>query len=207
MKSIRRFSFLTILGLLLLFPASVFLCGTERWNVKVCSDPQVKVLFQNTSVASHQLKTAQPTTINTLVHMTVPGPLGLHTPRFTNSQAETNLWEINATLIEYKWENGSGGDSDYHLVLRDGNGNTLVAEIPNPNCLGSTPQPLRSLITQARHDFDAKFSGSAHANGHFQPTNTTVKITGQGFFDRPHASATALNGIEIHPVIKIEFLN
>jgi hypothetical protein len=141
-----------------------------------------------------------------LVNMTVPGPLSLHTPRFTNSQAETNIWEIDGTLIEYKWENASpGGDSDYHLVLRDGQGNTMVAEIPNPNCLGNTPQPLRSLITQARHDFDAKFSGSARANGNFQSTNTKVKITGQGFFDRPHASATAHNGIEIHPVIKIEF--
>ncbi len=207
MKSIRRFSLLTILGLLLAFPGTVFLCGTERWNVKVCSDPQVKVLFQNNSVASHQLKAPVPTTINNLVSMTVPGPLALHTPRFVNSQAETNIWEIDGTLIEYKWENGATGDDDYHLVVRDNNGKTLVAEIPRQSCLSATPQPLRNLIAQARVDLDTKFSGSGQAAGAFRFTNTQVKITGQGFFDRPHASASAPNGIEIHPILKIQFLN
>jgi WD40 repeat protein len=32
----------------------------------------------------------------------VPGPLGLHTPRFMDSEAETTIWEIDATLIDYK---------------------------------------------------------------------------------------------------------
>ena len=32
------------------------------------------------------------------------------TPRFVNSQAETNIWEIDGTLIEYKWENGTDSD-------------------------------------------------------------------------------------------------
>jgi hypothetical protein len=205
MKLSRRLIILPVLSLLVIFPMTALLCGTERWNVKVCSDAQARVLFQNGNIASHQLNATKTTTIDTLTHMTVPGPLGLHTPRFTGSEAETNIWEIEGTLIEYKWENGASGDSDYHLVIRDSQGNTLVAEIPNPNCLGHTPQPLRSDITQARHDFDAKFSGTAHASGTFKFTTTKVKITGQGFFDRPHASASATNGIEIHPIIKIEF--
>jgi hypothetical protein len=131
-----------------------------------------------------------------------PGPLGLHTPRFVNSEAETTIWEINATLIEYKEERGSTGDNDYHLVIRDGQGLTMVAEIPKQNCVSTTPQPLRNMIKQARADFDAHFT----VTGGFTPTSTKVRITGPGFFDRPHASASAPNGIEIHPVIKIEFL-
>lgn len=189
--------------MLLVFPATVFLCGTERWNVKVCKDPQVKVLFQNNTVASHQLKPFVPTTISDLVNLDVPGPLALHTPRFVNSEAETTIYELTATLIEYKEEKGSTGDNDYHLVIRDSSGNSMVAEIPKQNCLANTPEPLRSMIKQARADFNSKFT----VTGGFKPTSTKVRITGQGFFDRPHASASATNGIEIHPVIKIEFLN
>ena len=203
MKLSRRIVVLSFPSLFVIFTATAYLCGTERWNVKVCKDPQVKVLFENNSVASHQLKPFVPTIISHLVGMQVPGQLALHTPRFVNSEAETTIYELNATLIEYKEERGHNGDNDYHLVIRDSSGNSMVAEIPKENCLANTPEPLRSMIRQARADFNSKFT----VTGSFQNTNTKVKITGQGFFDRPHASATATNGIEIHPVMKIEFLN
>jgi hypothetical protein len=207
MKLVRRFAAVSVLSLLVAFPLTAYLCDTERWDVKVCTDPNVKVLFQNNSVTSHQLKPFVPTTINHLIGFSAP-QLALHTPRLVDTEPETTIYRLVATLIEYKWENDpQTGVSDYHLVIRDSQRHSMVAEIPNPNCLAQTPQPLRNMITQARHDFDAKFSGSAHATGSFQPTNMKVRITGQGFFDRPHASASAANGIEIHPVLKIEFLS
>ena len=78
----------------------------------------------------------------------------------------------------------------------------MVAEIPNKNCLDNTPEPLRSQIIKARSDFDAWANGP---NKHFPQK---VRVTGVGFFDTlGHATGTSPNGIELHPVTKIEFMN
>ena len=84
----------------------------------------------------------------------------------------------------------------------------MIAEIPDPGCVADTPEPLKSMIIQARQDFDAHFSGSKKAGGSFKAAHAKVRITGPGLFDRSHGQkGYATNGIEIHPVIKIEFLN
>src|SRR5437763_16835860 len=99
MKLPRRIVVLSFPSLFVIFTATAYLCGTERWNVKVCKDPQVKVLFENISVASHQLTPFVPTTISQLVGMQVPGHLALHTARFVNSAAETTMYDLTDTLI------------------------------------------------------------------------------------------------------------
>jgi hypothetical protein len=110
---------------------------------------------------------------------------------------------IEATLFDYKEEAGAHGDSDYHLAIKDSAGRTVIAEIPKPDCLNNTPEPLKSMITQARSDFDSHFT----ATGSFKTANQKVRITGPGMFDKLHGQkGVAPNGIEIHPVIKIEFL-
>ena len=104
---------------------------------------------------------------------------------------------VNATLTKYKAED----DSDYHLVLSDAAGNTLIAEIPLPGCVGSG-SPFLSKITSARAAFDAKFNPTSS----FQTTSTPVQITGVGMFDFLHGqTGVAPNGIEIHPVLSIVF--
>ena len=202
MKLIRRFSIPIVLGLVVVFPITAFLCGTERWPVKVCKDAQANVLFTNNDISTHNLKPAVSTTIQALRAFPVPGPVGNNTPRF-NAQAETTTWTIEATIFDYKEEAGAHGDNDYHLAIKDSAGRTMIAEIPKPTCLTDTPEPLKSMITQARTDFDAHFT----VTGSFKPTNTKVRITGPGMFDKLHGQkGVAPNGIEIHPVIKIEFL-
>src|SRR5262249_49361530 len=110
---------------------------------------------------------------------------------------ETTLWVINATLTRYKRE----GDSDYHLVLDDGAGHTMIAEIPAPACVGSG-SPFAAGISHARAQFDAVFTVTSS----FKTTNTPVQITGVGMFDFLHGqTGVAPNGIELHPVIDIIF--
>src|SRR4029079_3494069 len=53
---------------------------------------------------------------------------------------ETTVYVVSATLTEYKLET----DSDYHLVLSDGSGHTMIAEIPDPACVGSSSPLLSS---------------------------------------------------------------
>jgi hypothetical protein len=199
---------LAVLALLLILPITVLLCGTERWAIKVCKDNGVTQLFDLTHGdctwtkgrlnCTANLKTPVDTTITAL--QSVPAPLKPRESRI--APTETTIWTIDATLTDYKEEVGKHGDRDYHLALKDASGKTMIAEIPASSCLRQTPEPLRSLITQARADFDSRFN----ATGQFKKTNTRVRVTGVGFFDKLHGQrGLAPNGIEIHPVIKIEF--
>ncbi len=53
---------------------------------------------------------------------------------------ETTVFQVHATLSEYKLE----ADSDYHLVIVDGTSH-MIAEIPDPACVGSTSPLLTSI--------------------------------------------------------------
>jgi|ERR1700730_2233278 len=200
MKNLRRLSIPLTLFLFILLPVTALLCGTERWPVKVCKDTTVKKLFKGQDVAAGNLKTAIPTTIPAL--RSIPAPPSPGNTRV--GPTEATIWIIEATITDYKIEGGAKGDQDYHLALDDGSGRTMIAEIPSSSCLKQTPEPLKSMIKQARADFDAKFT----VTGKFQHADQKVRITGPGMFDRIHGQkGVAPNGIEIHPIIKIEFLN
>lgn len=168
------------------FPQSIFAqCGVERWSVKTGTDPDSGLVNLNapTSVA-----------INTLTARPAPSPIPANN---RVSPTETTLYVINATLTSYKLE----GDSDYHLVLDDGAGHTLIAEIPSPGCVGST-SPFASGISHARAQFDAVYTATTS----FQTANVPVQVTGVGMFDFLHGqTGVAPNGVELHPVIDIIF--
>ena len=160
-------------------------CGVERWSIKTGTDAGAPNI--NTSTISS-------TTIASLVSLSQPSSL----PRNTRlSPTETTVFSIDATLVGYKFES----DSDYHLVIADASGNTMIVEIPSPNCVGDT-SPFSQAITQARAQFDAQFT----ASDHFVNVNVPIKVTGVGFFDTIHGqTGVAPNGIELHPVLAIDF--
>src|SRR5207253_2126032 len=93
------------------------------------------------------------------------------------------------------------GDSDYHLVLQDTAGTTMISEIPSPSCVSGGPWAGR--IQAARTAFDAKLTASTS----FQTANLPVNIEGAGFFDMPHGqTGIAPNGIELHAILSICFV-
>jgi len=92
-------------------------------------------------------------------------------------------------------------DSDYHMVLTDAAGRTMIAEIPSPNCVGPG-STLAAGIAHARAQFDAMFTATTA----FQTVNIPVQITGVGFFDYLEGQeGLAPNGVELHPIIDILF--
>ena len=110
---------------------------------------------------------------------------------------ETTEWVLNATLTLYKLES----DSDYHLVLQDANGLTMIVEIPSPSCVGAG-SPFLAGITNARNEFNARFTATTS----FQTANIPVQIKGVGMFDFLHGqTGVAPNGIELHPVLDVIF--
>jgi hypothetical protein len=160
-------------------------CGVERWSVKTGTDADVGKVNLSSSTSN---------TIVTMRGWPTPSTIPANN---RISPYETTVWVLNATLTQYKLES----DSDYHLVLSDASGNTLIAEIPLPACVGSG-SPFLAGITNARNEFNARFTPT----GSFQTANIPVKITGVGMFDFLHGqTGVAPNGIELHPVLDIVF--
>lgn len=160
-------------------------CGVERWSVKTGTDADAgKITLQSTT----------PTSIASLDALTAPSSL----PANNRVQpTETTVFRLAATLTEYKLE----ADSDYHLVLNDGAGHTMIAEIPDPACVGSG-SPLLTSVQKARSEFDARYTPT----GSFQTANVPVSVTGVGFFDFLHGqTGVAPNGIELHSVLDVQF--
>jgi hypothetical protein len=162
-------------------------CGVERWSVKTGTDANARLVNLNSAI---------PTTIGSLRALPTPKTL----PASTRIQpTETTVFTLNATLVEFALEN----DSDYHVVIADANGNTMITEIPAPKCVGAA-SPFASDISAARAAFDGRFVVTTS----FQKANIPVQITGVGFFDSLHGQAgVAPNGIELHPVLDIKIGN
>ena len=160
-------------------------CGVERWPVKTGTDLDAGLINLSSPTA---------TTISSLSSISAPGTL----PDNQRVQpTETTLWVLNATLKKFVL----AYDSDYHIVLTDSAGRTMIAEIPSPNCVGPG-SPLAAGIAHARAQFDAVFTATTA----FQTVDIPVQITGVGFFDYLEGQeGIAPNGIELHPVVDIIF--
>src|SRR5512146_590888 len=123
--------------------ASTGSCGVERWSVKTGTDADVGLV---------NLSASQSNDIVTMRSWTAPNPIPANN---RVAPYETTVWVLDATLTEYKLEN----DSDYHLVIKDASGNTMIAEIPDPACVGAG-SPFAADIQNARAQFDAKYTAS-----------------------------------------------
>ncbi len=178
-----------------------------RWDVKTGADAaakQIKTTPSQTTIA--QLRSAK-------------APKNWP-PKVRVNGVETTVWELpktEATLVGYKHEQ----DGDYHLVLSDPHGATMIAEIPDPNSVDPA-SPYLGQITAARRAFDDRFGFQLQALDAITPSDATaqpdmsapmivhvsvpVTVTGIGFFDFIHGQAgVAPNGVELHPVLSVAF--
>ena len=112
----------------------------ERWVVKTAADADAQGM-------TGQAPT--PTTIAALTALPVPAVLPLDG---RSDGAEKTVWQLTATLQAF----GREADGDYHLVIADAQGNTMVAEIPNPGDF-SAPSHFAAQITSTRTAFDSHF--------------------------------------------------
>lgn len=166
-------------------PAPALECGIERWSVKTGTDATA------TQVATG---VAVPTSVANMG--SIPAPSSLP-PTSRVSPVETTVYAIDARLTQYRLNN----DSDYHLVLTDSTGNTMIVELPHPDCVGAS-SPFRAAIVSAR----AAVDGRLRTTTAFKQASIPVRVHGIGFFDSLHGqTGVAPNGIELHPVLKIEF--
>jgi hypothetical protein len=160
-------------------------CGVERWSVKTGTDPDA-ALVDLASVTSATVEAMR----------SWPRPATLPSNNRLRP-AETTIWVTDGTLTLYR----RADDSDYHVVLEDSAGNTMITEIPSPSCVGPT-SPFAEAIAFARTRFDHALS----ATSNFKAASMPVRVVGVGFFDFLHGqTGLAPNGIELHPVLDIIF--
>jgi hypothetical protein len=92
-------------------------------------------------------------------------------------------------------------DLDYHLVIADEKGRTMIVESPDPKCVRSGI--LASPIKTVRSKIDQTIRNVPRTG--VQP-NVLVTVEGVGFFDTfAGLLGQAPNGVELHPVTKICF--
>jgi hypothetical protein len=158
-------------------------CSGERWPVKIGTDAD----------ASKVNLTPNPTTIASLVAQPAPTKLS----DTSRQPAEKKIYVVSATLTKYALMY----DLDYHMVITDSAGHTMIVEVPSPSCVPAG-SPFAAAITHARAQFDAMFA----VTDTFQSVSVPVHITGVGFFDHLEGQAgQAPNGFELHPILDITF--
>ena len=167
-------------------------CGVERWTVKTLSEPD-RDAGELTPVDA---------TVEQLAALRVSYPPPGHDRGFP---AELTTYRVEALLTRVFTED----DQDWHLVLQGLHDHraSIIAEIPDPQCAGACRSGLAADYARARAAVEehAPVEGHvAHADMRRHPVR--VRVTGIGFFDPTHGQAgVAPNGIELHPVLRIEF--
>ena len=156
-------------------------CGTERWTIKTLTDAdRNKVDF-----------TPKEATVGWLVSQQSPA----HLPADRRiAPVEKQTYKVRGRLVSYKLEE----DEDIHVVIadvKDAN-KTMIVEIPSPECAGACASGHAEEFRKAR----AVITGLPD-----QVAGVTLVVTGVGFFDLLHGQiGAAPNGIELHPVLRIE---
>jgi hypothetical protein len=185
--------------------------GTERWFVKVGTDPDAaNVDIDNVVSISVQ-------ELNNLPGLRDEVP---HNDNKTRLEAERVVYKVTGRLVLFKCED----DGDYHLVITDDSlnytpggagtngletGTSFIAEIPNPDCVAGkkgdpdVPSVFDEQLKNVKEKFEGKFACS-QADSHLG--GVPVTITGVLFYDRQHLqTGRAVNGAELHPLLDISF--
>ena len=101
-------------------------CGVERWDTKVGRGAEAASVDLSAPTSTTIADLTDPTRYPLLTHWPPPNRI---------VPVETTLWVVDATLLRNKFEDDPhAGDSDYHLVISDSAGHTMIAEIPFPDC-------------------------------------------------------------------------
>jgi hypothetical protein len=154
-------------------------CGTERWGVKTLVDAPALA--------------TQPATISSVAQL-----VGLPAPPYSNaaprSAQESQVVAVTAWIVGYKLE----ADADWHVVIQDAAGQTMIVEFPDPAC---SPQGAGRVFATARAQFLALVPAAPTPRLRRLAQPVPVSVAGVVFLDRIHGqTGVAPNGVELHPV-------
>jgi hypothetical protein len=133
------------------FPCGVH-CGAERWRIKTIFDNDARrVNFTPRHISVSEL-------------VSLPAPEVLSDER---SDAEKQVYSVEAVLLGWKQETGQHGDRDFHLVLADPNDvtHTMIAEVPSGECQGACSSAQAQHYAEVRQILTAQL---AEPQAHFR---------------------------------------
>ena len=165
-------------------------CGKERWAVKTFTDADTG----RVDLAPRDI------TVGELRALARPGRVIAD----RRSPIELHTWRVRALIIGWKHERE---DDDLHLVIADSSapGATMIVEIPSARCSRVCSSRLVGEMTAARTATIAGLGPPSNTFHLLHPARMAT-ITGIGFFDFLHGqTGVAPNGIELHPVIDVQF--
>jgi hypothetical protein len=146
-------------------------CGVERWTVKTLQDRPKLLPVRDTTVAFLTSR---------------PAPSSLPASRLP---FERHVYRVPAAVTLVRPED----DGDFHLVLEDAAGRTMIAESPSASCTTRATSVRRSQMREART--------------HVSVCSRAV-VTGVAFFDFNHGqTGVAPNAVELHPVLAFRCLS
>lgn len=134
-------------------------------------------------------------TIEDMVALNRPARLS---PTARADPVELTVYRVEARLVGFFHE----PDGDYHLVLASlaDPAITMIAEVPDPKCSRVCASGRAQLYAQLRQTL------LDYLNSQQSDAQPLIRVTGVGFFDYfHHQRGVAPNGIELHPVLDVEF--
>ena len=138
---------------------------------------------------------------------TVEELIGLPAPTFhedrTRNQVERTTYQVDAEVVGFKLE---PGDGDFHVVIAGESGATMIAELPNPDCANGSP--VARQLAEARASFVEQFGRPLRGVYRKLRAPIRARLAGVAFYDLRHGqTGVAPNGIELHPLLRIERLD
>jgi hypothetical protein len=149
----------------------------------------------------------QTTSVSTLIALPYPcgSPSQSCPDNVREAPTELQAFRVRGNVVGYKLES----DMDIHFVISDPNNSsaTMIVEFPNPNCSGACSSSYHNDMSAARAKLVACI-GNPTTTWTTPPQPITVDIFGVGMFDDVHNQiGVAPNGIEIHPVLDIQYVS
>jgi hypothetical protein len=166
----------------------------DRWDVKTLTDLKANGLLPVETMSISRL-------VKFKEHK-----IGKSTERIN---AEQKVVRLTVNIVDYREE----ADGDIHLVIDDGSGDSLVAEVPDPEDAIASMSDHANDYRKVRLWLRTQLGEPGKWNGKSYDENKTllrigglrVTITGVIFFDLEHkVDGKADNNLELHPVIGIE---
>jgi hypothetical protein len=157
--------------------------GEERWPQKVLIDKE----------AADIPHSFQESTIAQLTQIDTKTPQNRYREGKPRMEIEKHIYKIKDCFItDVLREN----DNDLHLVIEDGKGNHMIAEIPDPQCPEAEKSDWSSNFEACRK-LMLKYGNNYR---HYLFT-----LTGVLFVDKAHGqTGIAPNSVELHPLLEMK---
>lgn len=170
-------------------------CGVQRWHIKTLGDAYVNTINW----------TPQSVTVDQMRAAAVPANYDQYNDTTRYAPWETKSVTVRATLVGWKIET----DHDYHIVIADMThpSDTMIIEPPDPTCSSACNGGFANYFAAARTKLTDCF-GQPPTSFTDLPPGIVVDVTGVPEFDAIHGqTGVAPNGIEVHPVLNINFVS